>query len=77
MEGLSIRYFIACACSGSTLPRRIFAKSPISAVTSRLISTRNADSKAVFRPDYSILANPSRHPFLLTPSTLAKNFSSL
>ncbi|KAH6618011.1 HAD-like domain-containing protein [Chaetomium sp. MPI-SDFR-AT-0129] len=73
-EGLPIRFFIACPRSGSTLLMRIFAESPACAVTSRLILMGNADSNAAFRPDYSILENPSRHHVFADAVNSGKKF---
>lgn len=69
-----IRFFVACPRSGSTLLMRIFAESPVCAVTSRLILMGNAGEKDVFCPDYSILENPSHHNVFITAMKLGKRF---
>ncbi|KAK4147567.1 HAD-like domain-containing protein [Dichotomopilus funicola] len=53
---------------------RIFAESPACTVTSRLILMGNANSNAAFRPDYSILENPSRHHVFADAMNSGKKF---
>lgn len=53
---------------------RIFAESPVCAVTSRLILMGNEDSTKVFIPDYSILENPSHHSVFISAVTSGKRF---
>lgn len=69
-----IRFIVACPRSGSTLLMRIFAESPVCAVTSRLILMGKAGSSEVFKPDYSILENPSRHSVFISAMNLGKRF---
>ncbi|KAL8806597.1 MAG: hypothetical protein Q9182_001244 [Xanthomendoza sp. 2 TL-2023] len=79
-----VRFIIACPRSGSTLFMRIFAESPVCAVTSRLILMGKAGSGNSFSPDYSILEDPSSHkvfksamdsgkPFLVSKEELGNN----
>lgn len=56
-----IRFLVACPRSGSTLLMRIFAESPVCAVTSRLLLMGKAGLEKSFSPDYSILENPYDH----------------
>ena len=75
MDEPQIRFFVACPRSGSTLLMRIFAESPLCAVTSRLLLMGKADSKEEgFSPDYSILENPSNHSTFLSALQSGKQF---
>lgn len=69
-----IRFIVACPRSGSTLLMRIFAESPVCAVTSRLILMGNAGSSEVFKPDYSILENPFHHNVFRNAMNSGKRF---
>lgn len=69
-----IRFIVACPRSGSTLLMRIFAESPVCAVTSRLILMGKAGSSEVFSPDYSILENPFHHSVFISAMNLGKRF---
>lgn len=69
-----IRFIVACPRSGSTLLMRIFAESPVCAVTSRLILMGKAGSRETFSPDYSILENPSHHSVFISAMNLGKRF---
>ena len=53
---------------------RMFAESPVCAVTSRLILMGKAGSSEVFSPDYSILENPSHHSVFVSAMNLGKRF---
>ena len=69
-----IRFFVACPRSGSTLLMRIFAESPVCAVTSRLILMGKSGERDVFSPDYSILENPSLHDVFISAMKSGKRF---
>ncbi|RYP82679.1 hypothetical protein DL769_001586 [Monosporascus sp. CRB-8-3] len=69
-----IRFFVACPRSGSTLLMRIFAESPLCAVTSRLVLMGNTGSGNVFAPDYSILEDPSHHNISISAMNSGKRF---
>ena len=71
---LRIRFLVACPRSGSTLLMRIFAESPVCAVTSRLLLMGKAGSKEDFSPDYSILENPSHHITFISALKSGKRF---
>lgn len=53
---------------------RIFAESPVCAVTSRLLLMGKAGSKEGFSPDYSILENPSHHSTFINALKSGKQF---
>ena len=69
-----IRFIVACPHSGSTLLMRIFAESPVCAVTSRLVLMGNTGSKKTFSPDYSIIENPSHHSVFVSAKNLGMRF---
>ena len=69
-----IRFIVACPRSGSTLLMRIFAESPVCAVTSRLILMGKAGSRELFSPDYSILEDSSHHSVFVSGMNLGKRF---
>ena len=69
-----IRFLVACPRSGSTLLMRIFAESPVCAVTSRLLLMGKAGSREGFSPDYSILENPSHHSVFISALKSGKQF---
>lgn len=69
-----IRFLVACPRSGSTLLMRIFAESPVCAVTSRLLLMGKAGSREGFSPDYSILENPSHHNTFISAFKSGKQF---
>jgi hypothetical protein len=69
-----IRFFVACPRSGSTLLMRIFAESPVCAVTSRLLLMGNAGTREAFSPDYPILENPSHHSVFISATKSGKRF---
>jgi hypothetical protein len=73
-QALQIRLFVTCPRSGSTLLMRIFAESPVCAVTSQLISVGNTGERELFRPDYSILENPSHHTVFISAMKSGKQF---
>ncbi|KAJ8069128.1 hypothetical protein OCU04_002802 [Sclerotinia nivalis] len=69
-----IRFLVACPRSGSTLPMRIFAESPVCAVTSRLILMGKSGDGDGFKPNYSILENPSQHGVYINAMESGKRF---
>ncbi|KAL8677937.1 MAG: hypothetical protein Q9224_007154, partial [Gallowayella concinna] len=69
-----IRFIIACPRSGSTLLMRIFAESPVCAVTSRLVLMGKAGSGKAFSPDYSILEDPAGHKVFRNAMDSGKQF---
>lgn len=69
-----IRFLVACPRSGSTLLMRIFAESPVCAVTSRLLLMGKAGSEEGFSPDYSILENPFHHKTFMSALKSGKQF---
>ncbi len=71
---LRIRFLVACPRSGSTLLMRIFAESPVCAVTSRLLLIGKAGSREGFSPDYSILEHPSHHSTFISAFKSGKQF---
>lgn len=58
---LTVRFFVACPRSGSTLLMRIFAESPECAVTSRLMLMNEAAAGEQYEPDHSIFQTPAKH----------------
>lgn len=53
---------------------RIFAESPVCAVTSRLILMGKAGSSETFSPDYSILEDPDHHSVFISAMESGKKF---
>ncbi|KAK1963430.1 hypothetical protein LY78DRAFT_683292 [Colletotrichum sublineola] len=72
---LTVRLFVACPRSGSTLLMRIFAESPECGVTSRLMLMDEPGLGVQYAPNDSILQSPTQHPgeclYDLLPSAYA------
>lgn len=67
-----LRFLVACPRSGSTLLMRVFAESPVCAVTSRLILMGNSGEQSGFSPDYSILETPCSHSVYIKAAEAGK-----
>ncbi len=53
---------------------RVFAESPVCAVTSGLVLMGNTGSKKTLSPNYSIIENPSHHGVFISAKNLGKRF---
>jgi HAD superfamily hydrolase (TIGR01549 family) len=71
---LQVRFFVGCLRSGCSHLMRVFAESPVCAVTSRLIFVGKASPADVFTPDYSVLENPSDHHVFINAKNSGKRF---
>lgn len=69
-----IRFLVSCPLSGLTRLMKIFARSPVCAVTSGLILRDNVDSTTTFASDYSILNEPSNHSISIDAVNSGKRF---
>ncbi|KAK2005950.1 HAD-like protein [Colletotrichum eremochloae] len=71
---LTVRLFVACPRSGSTLLMRIFAESPECGVTSRLMLMDKPGLGVQYAPNHSILQSPTRHPVYQLAIDAGKRF---